>query len=231
MSASRRSCLPSPTSVLLTAAVLVPLVLAGSFVTASDDPGLQEPSTDLVFPLERPHPRAEAPLTLTGVGVRKKLFFKVYAMGLYVDAERIREALAPWKGQSAERLVEDEGIYRALLDADADRLVVMRFVRDVGAESMRDALADALERGSVPANDPAREAFLALWTETLADGEEVTLLFGADGRIVVRRDGRAVGEVDSPRVSRSVLASWLGTDPVSDDIREGVLARMPRLLD
>jgi hypothetical protein len=211
--------------------LLALLVGAPASAGAAEPSGLEEPATDLVFPLETSHPDVDDPLALTGVGVRKKLFFKVYALGMYADAAALGEALAPWAGRSAEELRSDDGLYRALLEASADRLVVMRFVRDVGASSMRDALEDALERGAIPANDPDRQAFLDLWDRTIADGEQVSLLFAADGRLVVRRDGKLVGEVVSARVSRAVLASWLGPDPVSDAIREGVVQRIPELLD
>jgi hypothetical protein len=215
----------------LLVAIACLLLVAGSAVsTAEEGPGLEEPSTDLVFPLETSPSDLEQPLVLTGVGVRKKLFFKVYALGLYVDPGAVRDGLSRWNGRSSEQLEEDDGVYQALMDLPGHRLVVMRFVRDVGASSMREAMEDALTAGNVALNDPAGSRFLKLWDEPIADGERVALLFGPEGRVAVSRDSRAVGEVRSHEVSRALLATWLGPDPVSDDIREGAVARLPQLL-
>ena len=216
---------------LALSAIACLLLIAGSAPSTADDgQGLEEPSTDLVFPLEISHPDLEQPLALTGVGVRKKLFFKVYALGLYVDPAAVRDGLSRWAGRSADRLREDDAIYEALRDLPGHRLVVMRFVRDVGASRMREAMEDALTESDVPAEDPAGSRFLRLWNEPISDGERVALLFGPEGRVAVSRDSRSIGEVRSPAVSRALLTTWLGPDPVSDDIREGVVARLPELL-
>jgi hypothetical protein len=177
---------------------------------------LTEPSTGQVFQFVTGHPDGDGELVLTGVGVRKKLWFKVYALGFYV---------APSAGPV---LREASDVYETLLDLPADRLVVMRFVRNVDGGSMHDALAEAMDRG-VPKDDPARQAFLDFWQDEIGDGEEVSLLFGDGGRLAVYRDSTLRGEVRSVPVARAVLASWLGDDPVSDAIKDGVIQRIPKL--
>jgi len=191
--------------------------------------GLTEPSTGASFPLLRAAPGTDAPLDLTGVGVRKRLVFKVYAFGLYVDGAAARRELARWAGHTAEALAGDEEFYRALTTLNGDRLAVLHFVRSVSADQMRTAMTEALDRG-VAQNDPARTAFLNLWTSAIADGEDVLLHFSADGAVTLLRGGAAVGTVRSAEVSRSLLESWLGPRPVSENIQRGVAARVPAIL-
>lgn len=210
---SPRHVFPWAVAVFLACALALP---AAAEAPGTDAAGLTEPSTGEVFPLVTGHPDGEGELALTGAGVRKKLWIKVYALGFYV---------APTAGPA---LREASDVHEALLDLPADRMVVMRFVRNVDGESMHDALAEAMDRGA-PKDDPARQAFLDLWHDEIEDGEEVSLLFGAAGRLAVYRDGALRGEVNSGPVARAVLASWLGDDPVSDAIKDGVVQRIPEL--
>lgn len=188
-----------------------------------------EPSSGLEFALERSVPGETGSLELTGVGIRKKLFFKVYAFGLYVDGAAAREHLASFKGKSPDQLRGDDAVYQALMDLAGERLVVMKFTRSVGAAKMRGALADVLERG-VPADDPAGKAFLALWDEEIKSGEEVLISFSREGEVRVFRHGKERGRIQSPKVARALLESWLGKDPVSSSIKAGAVERLPEIL-
>ncbi len=191
---------------------------------------LTEKSTGVAFPILRQHPTEGADLELSGVGLRKKaMVFKVYAFGLYVDPAAARDGLAAWKGKNADALAADPSFYSALVDLQGDRLCVMRFVRDVDAEAMQEALLDSLNL-AVAATDPVRKEFAALWTEPLAEGSEAAILVRPDGKVVVLRDGREIGSVNSAEVGRALLLSWLGPKTISEDIRTGAAQRIPSIL-
>lgn len=208
------------------------LALTGTTAPADDDSpgGFEEPSTGLVFPLERSAPGSERPLALAGAGVRKKLFFKVYALGLYLDDEAASRELEAWSGRPAAELEDDPELYRALIGLSGQRLAVLRFVREVSASRMRDAMLDALTAGSVPANDPHARRFLGLWKKPIEEGETVSLLFTEEGLVRLARDGTVIGELISPRVAEALLTAWLGQDPVSETVRDGVVARLPHVI-
>jgi hypothetical protein len=214
-------CFVVALAVLATSGLLAPPASASAVV---------EDSTGVEFPVARETEGSDGTLQLTGTGVRKKLWFKVYAFGLYADEEVLAEALASWRGQSVEALRDSHEFYEALIRAPGDKLAVMRFVRDVGADSMRDALDDALDL-AVDEDDPVRGRFTGLFDETITDGEEVGLLIGEDGTVTVHRDGQEVGSVTSEAVGRALLLSWLGPETISEDIREGVVTRIPDLLE
>lgn len=188
-----------------------------------------EPATGVAFAQTRSAPGAAAPLELTGVGVRTKLFFKVYAFGLYVDPEAARAALQRWTGHPAGSLAADAGLRQALVELPGDRVALLHFVMSVSDRKMREAMTEAMDRG-LPADDPARAAFLALWNAPIEKHEEVLLHFSGDGTVVLIRRGVSLGAVKSPLLARCLLQSWLGPDPVSEDIRRGVVSRIPLIL-
>lgn len=217
---SRRACFAAAFLGLGLLLLALPLSEAGT---------MTEPSSGVEFALERSVPGETGTLELTGVGIRKKFFFKVYAFGLYVDGEAARSQLASFKGKSSDQLRGDDAVYQALMGLDGDQLVVMKFTRSVGAAKMRGALADVLERG-VPTDDPAGKAFLALWDEVIENGEEVLISFSAGGEVRVFRHGKERGRVQSPKVARALLESWLGKEPVSSSIKAGAVQRLPEIL-
>ncbi len=206
---------------LLTAGLATPLAAEG----------LVEEATGVSFALERPAPGdGSRTLALTGVGLRKKaLFFKVYAFGLYVDPQAMREHLTRFAGRTADALRSDPSFYDALASLPGERLCVMHFVRKVGADAMREALDASLD-ATVARDDPARAAFGALWTEEIAKGEEVAIDIGVDGVVTVYRDGRKVGAVESADIGRALMLSWVGPEAVSTDIKQGVAERIPAIL-
>lgn len=207
--------------VTLALGLALPLTLADS---------LTEDSTGVSYTLTRANTSSETTLDLSGVGVRKKYgIAKVYAFALYVDAKAIAPALAAWHGKNADQLRDDDAFYDALIAAPAEKLVVMTFVRTVSGEKMMDALDDALGRG-VAENDPVRRTFLDMWTEEIKNKEEVAIGFGPAGEVTVYRSGKVTGQVSSKDLATALLRSWLGTETVSDDIREGAAERFPSLI-
>lgn len=211
-------------TIVLIAALLcaAPALLAGETV--------EEDSTGVAFEVMTKSPAGDGDLALTGTGVRKKFgLAKVYGFGFYVDPAVAREALGAWKGKSAGALEDDATLREAMIDLEGDRLAVMAFVREVDGEKMQDALDDAMDLG-VEAGDPARRAFIDLWSETIEKGERVEILVSAEGVVSVFRKGKEVGSVESKDVGRALLLSWLGPDTVSRDIREGAVRRLPEIL-
>jgi hypothetical protein len=207
---------------------LLALVALVGGVPAEAAETVRESSTDVEFPVERHVAGSERPLALTGTGVRKKLFFKVYGFAFYVEPEIARRHLREFAGRPAEQLKGTKAVYDMLIELPAPRLVVMHFVRDVDGESMRDALASSLE--PVPDGHPAKERFLGLWKEPIPSGTEVALLFDPGGEVLVLRDGQELGIVRSEALATALLRTWLGPEPISWDIREGAVERLPEVL-
>ena len=105
----------------------------------------------------------------------------------------------------------------------------MKFVRDLEGAQIGDALDAAVAR-TLPAGDPARTQFRALWKDPIRKGDESWIVIRAGGEVSVVRGGAVVGTVDSKPLGRALLLAWFGPEPVSESIREGAVERIPQLL-
>ncbi len=202
---------------------------AALLARAADAPAWKEPGTGEVFPLTVTAPGGTLPLVLTGGGVRTKVVFKVYALGFYVDPAAAATGLASWAGKPADALRTDPSFYAALIDFPGDKLVVMKFVRNLEGGQIGDALDAAVSR-TLPSGDPARAQFRALWKDPIKEGDETSIVIGAGGAVSVVRAGSVIGTVDSKPLGRALLLAWFGEEPVSDSIRKGAVERIPSIL-
>jgi len=147
-------------------------------------------------------------LLLNGAGLRSKLFIKVYVGALYVN--------------------EKSSVPAGILDSTAPRRMVLRLLRDLGA----DALHEALEEGLVNNHSPAELAAIKPQSEQLAaimkgigkvrEGDTVAIDFVADG-ISVSLNGEGRGKVAGPAIARALLKVWLGDKPVDGSLKKALL--------
>jgi hypothetical protein len=150
---------------------------------------------------------AQATLELKGAGLRKRFFFEVYAIGLY------------------------------LMDAKADPIeqsgakrVAMHMLRDVGAERFTQALVDGMrpnhDEATMQALAPRIEQLSAIMREVkeAKQGMSISLDWvpGAGTRVAI--DGRPAGApIEGEDFYRALLRIWLGDKPVQDDLKQALL--------
>jgi hypothetical protein len=139
-------------------------------------------------------------LRLNGAGVRRRLFAAVYAVGLYL----------PTPTRDPARV----------LAVDGPRLVVVRFLY---REVPREKLVAAWNEGFEANQDPAALRVLRLF-DTLREGDRVELDFDPGRNATqVRINGQVRGEVAGADFAAALLRIWLGTSPVSDDLKSALL--------
>lgn len=151
-------------------------------------------------------------LVLNGAGLRKKLFFKVYVVGLYL----------PEKRQSPADVLAVAGPKR----------VVIIMLRTVPARRLADALEDAIRRNSSP------EQYLAVAggvgdligsIHSLVEGEKGDIVtfdwLPGEGTIVVFNGVRRGAAIPGADVYDAVLKAWLGERPVNTGIKEALLGQ------
>src|SRR5215213_3809426 len=80
---------------------------------------------------------ANADLALNGAGLRKRVFFKVYVMGLYAAQKSTNAA--------------------ALIDQAGPKRVTIRMLRDVSADAFNEALAEGIRANHTEAEAKALE--------------------------------------------------------------------------
>jgi hypothetical protein len=196
---------------------------------------VKEPSTGHAF--ESSVTVDGRPLTLLGVGVRKRFVIKVYAMGLYVDEAEARRAFPALAqragGRDHARLVRSDHAQAFVIWGGFPKMGVLHFVRAVGAERIREAfregLADELSDKAPADLRAAAEAFLALFDQDLKEGDELILRTGRDGKVDVEVAGVKKPGPQSAKLVRAVWSIWLGQKAISKDLRLGLVDRIDRL--
>ena len=152
---------------------------------------------------------ANEDLVLNGAGLRKRAFFQVYAIGLYL----------PKKTQSAEEAIKSSGARR----------VAIHMLRDVKAETFTEALAEGI-RNNVPeteakALEPKVKQLGTIMSEVgeAKKGMNITLDWnGAATQLSV--DGKPAGQpIPGEEFSRALLRIWLGDNPVQEDLKKALL--------
>ncbi len=145
-------------------------------------------------------------LKLNGMGVRKKLFIKVYVGGLYVAAPSHDAA--------------------AIIAADAPRQVVMHFLyskveKDKLTEAWREGFANN-SAAQLPALQARLDQFCAFWPD-MKSGERavITYLPGPGTRLEL--NGKEAGTIPGKDFADAMFAVWLGAKPADAGLKAGML--------
>ena len=150
-----------------------------------------------------------AELALNGAGLRKRLFLQVYAMGLYL----------PKKTANAADAIGAEGPKRAAI----------HMLRDVGAATFNEALAEGIRENHTEAEVKALEPRLKALGAIIAEVQEakkgmaITLDWtGAATQVGI--DGKPAGKpIEGADFYRALLRIWLGEKPVQEDLKKALL--------
>lgn len=171
-----------------------------------------EPKTGTEFAVR------EGDTTLLGVGLRTKtvLRVKVYAIGLYVADSAIT---GPLKGKAGT-----PELYRELVYGDFKKVVVMKFVRDVTAEQIRDAFRDSLKGAG-----GRTEEWIGYFTD-IRSGQEIVIAWEPGVGLETKVAGADKPAINDKNFASSVFGIWLGEKPVQDDVKRDLVARGGELL-
>ncbi len=214
-------------------------VTAAPLAAQGDTATYTEPSTKIVFPVERQAPGGAQVLTGTGVRTRTVLNVKVYAFGLYVDPAGARSDLAAFAGKTAEQLERDETFYARLLERHFPMTMRLVMARDVDGATMGEAFDGALRPRvvqaatdkSMPGGEQALDQFRGFFSvEKLTKESELVFSCSPEGRLLTSIRGAAQAEIESPALCWALFDVYLGSNPVSSSGRRSVIARFPALL-
>jgi hypothetical protein len=149
---------------------------------------------------------------INGAGMRKRAFFKVYAIGLYL----------PQKAASAADAINAKG---------AKRIAIVT-LRDLTAEEFADALIAALknnhDEAALKALQPKIDQFRGTML-TLGNAPEksvVNLDWLPDSGTRLTFNGTTKGaDISGEDFYRALLRIWLGDKPAQDDLKEQLLGK------
>jgi hypothetical protein len=149
---------------------------------------------------------------INGAGMRKRAFFKVYAIGLYL----------PQKAASAADAINAKG---------AKRIAIVT-LRDLTAEQFVDALIEALKNNHdeaalktlQPKIDQFRSTMLAIGNAP--EKSVVNLDWSPDSGTRLTFNGATKGaDISGEDFYRALLRIWLGDKPAQDDLKEHLLGK------
>lgn len=195
----------------LTAAILA-LSLPAAYSAEAPDAGAASPVVVADAQYDASLTLGGKTLRLNGAALRKILFIKVYAAGLYLEnpAKTADEAIA----------------------AAGPRRVRLTLLRDVSGSDFIEALEDGLNANLTPEKKSAiSEETAALKTLMTAigdvkEGDVVDFDYLPEEGTVVSRNGERVGAAIAGKpLYDAVLAIWLGDKPIDTSLKAGLLGQ------
>jgi hypothetical protein len=147
-------------------------------------------------------------LVLNGLGLRTKLFIKVYVGGLYL----------PQKEKSAQKI----------LASDAARQMLLSFIYDVSKSQMCDAWDEGLEANTPNASAEVKKNFKTLcgWMDGVGKGQKLVLTYVPAEGTRVEVGGKAKGTLPGKPTADAILATWIGANPApGKDFKNAVLGQ------
>jgi Chalcone isomerase-like len=173
---------------------------------------IAEPKTGTKFAAK------DGDMSLLGVGLRTKtvLKVKVYAIGLYVADSAIS---GPLKGKEGT-----PDLYRELVNGDFKKKVIMKFVRDVSANQIRDAFRETLGGA-----EPKTEIWLQYFGD-LHSGQELVIGWTPGVGLETKVAGVDKPPINDKAFASAVFAIWLGDKPVQEDMKKDLVSRAGEVL-
>lgn len=144
---------------------------------------------------------------LNGLGMRLATFFKVkvYVAGLYVSQ----------KSQDPAALLADA----------SSKLVRMSFVRDVDADTLREAFSDGFAKAckgeECKTFQKAVDDFVKI-QPAVVKGDTLDFELLPDA-LVVKKNAQELGKVATKGLSPIILRIWLGDNPPNPELKTGML--------
>ncbi|MBE7445430.1 MAG: chalcone isomerase family protein [Planctomycetia bacterium] len=147
-------------------------------------------------------------LILNGAELRKKLFVKVYAGGLY--------------------LRKKEGDAQKIINADEPMAIRMHFIYDGVSskklvEAWNEGFADNATTGDLRPIQERIDTFNSFFTEEARKGDIYDIIYTPEDGVRVYRKEKLLGTVSGLDFKKALFAIWLGGKPVSAALKQGML--------
>ena len=168
------------------------------------------------FPVETilEHDSDRHELVLTGVGIRKKFFFRIYAGAHYVDEnEEAPENPLQW-----------------IIKGKFPKMFIMHFILSVPKKAMVKELRSNLEKNMTPGeleiHSADVERLLDLFSGDSRKGDVVEVSYIPAKGMLIKTGGDLVGSIDNDRLMEAVWSIWFGDTPVSKRLRDDLIKEL-----
>ena len=188
------------------AGILFLLSLA-SFAFAQD---VVEPRSGTKFPAK------DSGMSLLGAALRTKSIVKVYAIGLYAADSALS---GPLKGKAGT-----PELYKAILEGDFNKKVVMKFVRNLSANQIRDAFREGLK-----GVDGNAEKWIGYFGD-VQSGNEFVIAWTPGVGLQTKVAGTEKPVINDKAFAAAVFGIWLGAKPIQENVKKDLVSRAGELL-
>ncbi|MCA1829038.1 MAG: chalcone isomerase family protein [Myxococcales bacterium] len=144
-------------------------------------------------------------LHLMGMGLRKKLFFKVYIASFYLETPTDSAAQA--------------------ISSDQVKRVEMHMLRDLERGKIVEAVQAGFEKNSAP-QMPQLQQRLDAFLEAIPDlksGESIAVTYVPGQGTIVKAGGSNQIVIRGKDFADALFSVWLGPHPVDDDLKDEML--------
>lgn len=152
----------------------------------------------------------EATLHACGTGLRMKAIFKVYAACFYAE--------------EGAHFGKDR--FNVAINGDFSKRIVMQFLRKVGGEKIGAAFAEGIRKSLPEGHDEAVNHFAGLFTEKLRKGDQIVLTYIPGKGLHAEQAGVSLGDCTDSDVIAAIWATWFGSQPVGEDLKQGLLSEL-----
>jgi chalcone isomerase-like protein len=144
-------------------------------------------------------------LKLNGAGLRKKVVFKVYVAGLYLET--------PSKDAAG------------IVAADQVKSMRLSILRSLEAKKITEAIREGFEKNSraqMPALSPRLDRFDAMFPD-VKEGDEIVMTYAPGKGTAVTARGVEKGLIEGKDFGDALFSVWLGPNPVQEDLKAKLL--------
>ncbi len=144
-------------------------------------------------------------LKLNGMGLRKKVVFKVYVAGLYL--EKTSNA-AP-----------------AVISSDEVKQMRLHVLRSLKAKQVTEAIEEGFEKNSksqMAALKERLQKFSGMFAD-VTEGDLILMTYVPGKGVTVSVKGSDKGTVEGKDFADALFAVWLGPNPVQEDLKKALL--------
>ena len=177
------------------------LIAVGLSLAAAFSPGAEVAGVKLPDSIEVEGKK----LQLNGAGLRKKVVFKVYVAGFYLEN--------PTKDAAAA------------VSSDQVKSMRLHILRTLEAGKITEAITEGFERNS-QAQMAALKARLDRFNSmfpNVVEGDEIVMSYLPGKGTVVTAKGAEKGTIEGKDFADALFAVWLGPNPVQEDLKKALL--------
>jgi hypothetical protein len=169
---------------------------------------VKEPSTEKLFPAQVTIKNADKQytLTVTGLAVRKKMFFKVYGIAHYME--------------QVEKANSNDDAYNTVLIDGKAKQITMDFARDVDVAKIKDAYIDGFKTHT--SGDDLKkirllvDQFIGYFSKDLKENDQIILRWLPGGSVTAIIKGEEKPAIKDMTFARALWTIWFGKDSIVD---------------